>query len=109
MRLKPTGEEYEAAQKYLFEKFQPDRDMRFTFYHTAQLMAEYGLNIYCGSSEAVAYTPDIQKPPIGLKPKNIHNEERRKEIISAMRRYDDAGMDIPSEWIEELLELNKKV
>ena len=48
---------------------------------------------------------DDCKPPIGLKPKWIHEEERKTEILDAMERYSEAGLPIPKEWIEELREL----
>lgn len=41
-------------------------------------------------------------PPIGLKPKHIHDQERVWEIVSAMSRYCEAGKTIPCEWIREL-------
>ena len=43
-----------------------------------------------------------EKPPIGLKPKHIHDKERALEILSAMQRYTDADLKIPQEWISEL-------
>jgi len=45
------------------------------------------------------------KPPLGIKPREIHEEERCKELISAMARYFNAGILIPLAWTEELLEL----
>lgn len=48
---------------------------------------------------------NIKKPPIGLKPKYIWECERKLEIFEAMRRYSDAQMPIPIEWIEELKNL----
>lgn len=44
-------------------------------------------------------------PPLGLKPKWIHDLQRRREIFEAMERYSDAGKPIPREWIDELREL----
>lgn len=41
------------------------------------------------------------KPPLGLTPKYIVREERRSEIAAAVKRYLDARMKIPLEWIEE--------
>lgn len=51
-------------------------------------------------------TLDLQntvKPPLGIKPRAIHNEERMKEIVAAMQRYIDVGRRPPKEWIEEML------
>ena len=46
------------------------------------------------------------KPPIGLKPRSIHEEERKQEILEAMQRFNEAGERIPQDWIDELTELN---
>ena len=48
---------------------------------------------------------ELQKPPIGLKPRWIHDSERAKEILDAMARYTDANMSIPKKWIDELRDL----
>ena len=44
----------------------------------------------------------IKKPPLGLRPKWICDEARRREIIDAMKRYSNSNMPIPIEWIDEL-------
>ena len=46
-----------------------------------------------------------RKPPLGLKPKWIHDGQRIREIFEAMERFSDAGEPIPREWIDELREL----
>jgi DNA-directed RNA polymerase subunit RPC12/RpoP len=43
-----------------------------------------------------------KKPPIGLKPKNIHDQERALEILAAMTRYVEANKTIPEAWVYEL-------
>lgn len=48
---------------------------------------------------------NIITPPLGLTPRWIRDMERFEEIISAMKRYSQAGMPIPIEWIEEVDEL----
>jgi anthranilate/para-aminobenzoate synthase component I len=52
-----------------------------------------------------------QKPPLGLKPRQIHDEHRYEEICAACKRYVEAGIAnaIPSEWFTELIELAPKV
>lgn len=56
------------------------------------------------------FIPETNKnpSPIGLKPKKNWINERIKEILEAMLRYNNNGKDIPSEWITELLELNRQ-
>lgn len=49
----------------------------------------------------------LKKPPVGLKPRNIHDTARINEILSAMRRYTEAGKRFPDEWIKEIGDLNK--
>ena len=43
-----------------------------------------------------------QKPPLGLRPKFIVAEGRTVEILEAMKRYAERGMEIPQEWRDEL-------
>lgn len=45
------------------------------------------------------------KPPIGIKPKHIHDEERIRDLSSAAVRYLQARFPIPMEWIEEYNQL----
>lgn len=47
----------------------------------------------------------VPMPPLGLKPKYIHDKTRIKEILDAMERYSEQRFPIPIEWIEELREL----
>jgi hypothetical protein len=46
------------------------------------------------------------EPPLGLKPKKVHDEERLIEIVDAMYRYVSAGHTIPAEWFAEAQFLN---
>lgn len=48
------------------------------------------------------------KPPIGIEPRWSHSCTRLDSIVKAVRRYIDAGLEIPVEWIEEYNELNEK-
>ena len=50
---------------------------------------------------------NIQKPPVGLKPRYVHDGERIDEILCAIERYTDANMSIPKSWIDELRDLLK--
>lgn len=49
--------------------------------------------------------PKISKPPIGLKPRWLHDSSRASEILDAIERYTDANMSIPKAWIAELKDL----
>ena len=42
-----------------------------------------------------------KKPPLGLKPKWLHDEERKEEVINAIKRYLKSGRKIPNKWIKE--------
>ena len=50
-----------------------------------------------------------KKPPLGLKPKWVHDYERKCEILDAMERYSEVNFPIPKEWITELRELIKSL
>jgi len=43
------------------------------------------------------------KPPVGLKPWWLHDEQRLNEICGAIDRYLDAGMSIPNLWLREMV------
>ena len=45
------------------------------------------------------------RPPQGLKPRWIFKQERINDIYAAMRRYLDANMLVPRDWVVELLDL----
>ena len=46
----------------------------------------------------------VKKPPLGLVPRFIRDEQRAREIIDAILRYIDNGRPVPHEWIDELVE-----
>jgi hypothetical protein len=50
-----------------------------------------------------------EKPPIGLIPRFIFEEERLEEIEDAMDRYRAAGKKIPEEWIRERTEIRNSL
>lgn len=53
----------------------------------------------------------MEKPPLGLRPRFIVDELRMQEIEAAMRRYLEAGYQVPPDWMTEYVELynrNKK-
>ena len=45
------------------------------------------------------------RPPLGVKPRWMHDSERAKELLDAIARYTDANMSIPKKWINELNDL----
>lgn len=45
------------------------------------------------------------KPPLGLMPRNIFLAQRAKDIREAIQRRNEAGLVAPTEWLEELDEL----
>ena len=42
-----------------------------------------------------------ERPPLGLKPKWIHDQQRQGEIMDAINRYLEAGKTPPKEWALE--------
>ena len=49
----------------------------------------------------------MSKPPLGLTPRFIWIEQRKQDIIDAVRRYTEANKEIPTEWINEYNEILK--
>ena len=49
------------------------------------------------------------KPPLGLTPKRIHDSARLSDIQAACQRYIDASLNIPYEWVRELLDLQRQL
>lgn len=45
------------------------------------------------------------KPPIGLVPKYMHDQERLIEVLRAILRYVEAGFSISDDWIQECNDL----
>ena len=48
------------------------------------------------------------KPPIGVKPRWLHDSERLKDILDAIERYTNADLPIPKDWVIELRDLFSK-
>ncbi len=44
---------------------------------------------------------NTSKPPLGIEPRELHDEARQHELISAIYRYINANKEIPIQWIEE--------
>lgn len=51
----------------------------------------------------------LKKPPLGLRPRFIWEEERLDEIDAAVKRYLEDGKEIPTEWVAEYSELKYKI
>ena len=52
---------------------------------------------------------EIEKPPLGLRPAHVIENERAIEIAEAMLRYLKAGKLVPEEWRNELNERLHKI
>lgn len=52
--------------------------------------------------EAIEEAGFYDEPPIGLMPKDIHQENRVADILAAMTRYTKAGKKVPYAWLDEL-------
>ena len=46
--------------------------------------------------------PAAAKPPLGLPPRWLIEQQRSIAILEAMHRYAVAGLPIPEEWTDEL-------
>jgi hypothetical protein len=49
-----------------------------------------------------------KEPPLGLKPRYIHDEERMLDIKSAIVRMINADATISIEWVQEYNEIIKR-
>ena len=55
--------------------------------------------------ESTSKPVENKKPPLGIMPRTIWEEKRKKDIVDAMKRYVDEGAHIPLDWINELYDL----
>lgn len=62
----------------------------------------FGANAYVGGRENMFLK---SKPPLGVKPKWLHDEERKQELKKAIERHLVESEAIPIEWVEEYNEL----
>lgn len=47
----------------------------------------------------------IDKPPIGIKPRKIHDFQRLTELFAAVLRYMEHEKKVPWEWVDEIRDL----
>jgi len=50
-------------------------------------------------------TEGIRKPPLGIKPKIFHDEQRLQDLANAINGRVCEAYEIPLEWIEEYNQL----
>ena len=50
-------------------------------------------------------TREAERPPLGVTPQNIWKHHRRLDIMRAILRYEEAGLNVPPEWWAWLEEL----
>ena len=75
-------------------------------------MAEHGSELHINAMLIVneSFTPNSNKKLLlGLTPKSIWMKLRLKDIKEAVNRYEEAGKEIPKEWLEEAGELALKL
>ncbi|NDD82229.1 MAG: hypothetical protein EBZ53_06690 [Verrucomicrobia bacterium] len=51
---------------------------------------------------------NLGKPPLGCKPRWLVDEERLRDLESAIERYEYDGYQVPQEWGEEVREIIKR-
>ena len=47
----------------------------------------------------------MEKPPIGIMPRYIWVAKRKREILDAVKRFIEAGAEIPTEWLDEYIDI----
>lgn len=60
-----------------------------------------------GSCNQCAFNPQTpaNKPPLGIKPRRIHDEERVRELRACIARYMQAGYHLDPDWVSEYNEI----
>lgn len=50
----------------------------------------------------------MRRPPLGVTPRYLWDEQRRRDLGNAIRRVAEADVPIPQEWVDEYNELFRK-
>jgi hypothetical protein len=92
--------------RYLFADINGERGY-ITYVHADDSYFNDSPNVehFLVDGEFVTKAPVIERPPLGLKPRSIHERMRLLEILEAMHRYVKADKKIPSEWHDEFNDL----
>jgi hypothetical protein len=53
--------------------------------------------------------PCHRKPPIGLMPEHVWKLHRFEDVTAAIKRYLDAGLVVPDEWLAEYCRLKNEL
>lgn len=51
----------------------------------------------------------VNKPPLGVTPRDMWDRKRQEELAAAMERYLEAGEKIPKEWLDEYNEISDRL
>lgn len=51
----------------------------------------------------------MKKPPIGIMPKNVWESIRYNDLIAAIKRYLDANLPMPIEWLNEYNDFSNRL
>lgn len=51
----------------------------------------------------------VAKPPLGIESRRLWIERRQHELAAAIRRYLNAGLTVPVEWVTQYNELRKEL
>lgn len=85
---------YIDGTPYEYRKLAEGEVIRVVDHMTGEISPQYG-----------GWDKDLEeRPPIGLKPKWLWEQERCGDIFDAMERYSESKLAIPVEWVEELRE-----
>lgn len=61
----------------------------------------------CMTKRKMGMNNQSEKPPLGLVPKFIRQEQRKKEVERAIKRYEVAGYRVPDTFFKELAEIEE--
>ncbi len=95
-KILPEIEAYRQIihKKYIAEWSEPKSDTPWILHRLDSLLIEI--------NESFRVEKNILgKPPLGIKPEEVHNELRFKELTKTIKEYLDKEFTIPIKWLEE--------
>ena len=91
----------------ILELFNGDNGAAFATMVDLDILTENGLKTLFNGDDP--YFQNAVKPPLGITPREILDEERLIEITGGIQRYIEADVTIPISWMEELNEITARM
>ena len=91
----------------ILELFNGDNGAAFATMVDLDILTENDLKTLFNGDDP--YFQNAVKPPLGITPREILDEERLIEITGGIQRYIEADVTIPISWMEELNEITARM